>query len=636
MNSKLVFFAPSSYKVRGWVSLLAAVMLASAYFYSFSNTTILLFYIITFFWGGELFIRGALREAGKFYFGFNAFVTASALGAFGFYVLNNFGAARLINLSGDILMLPIIFALVNFIKAAELGRISDAFNFIESLDNFTARSAVRIDEDGAEKKVFTAELEPGDTILIKQGERVPVDCIVLKGFALVDEYLLTGNLMPSTRERGAAVYASSVNKGPAFEAEVVSLKSTSRIARVLQAVKENEKRNLIVPSPLEGCAGAVLLFFVAAALTQSAWGFWHDGMRNWQYWTAVFFMILACSGPAAYMAAVLLPSGFLKIGAARAGAYINNMPALKTLAMCSKIFIDKTGTLTVGRLEVASIQPAQGVKDVVLLKAALTSQLGAENMFESALKEYAKKLKVKEEKPLSAEAVPSLGMIARTAGGTIFAGRRAWIWERGVQVPPEEETGYTAFYVAQDKKYLGCIYFNDRLRANARGSAAYLKNQGKKLCLISGDNNAAVHAAAKKAGIEEFYANMFPQDKAAKIAAQTNLGESIAMIGDGFNDILALLKAKASIAFTARKNAHNSWVDIAVTSKDFGIIKKIFSYDKIQNSVIRQNILLAVFINIYTVYIVLYSKESMDWTLLPWYLAVSLLISALNSARLLK
>jgi P-type E1-E2 ATPase len=635
--SKTVLFDSSSYTLRGWVSVCCAAFMAAAYFCGFSPTLVLLVYIAALFWGGELFIRGALGEAAKFYFGFNALAAVSMLGAFAFFILNNFCGAG-VGVSGDILLPPLIFALANFVKAAELGRVKGAFAFIESADNFIPRSAIKI-EGGERKKLFSSEIEPGDTILVERGARVPLDAIVLKTAAEVDEYLLTGNVLPTVRQKGAVVYAASVNKGPAFTARVISLKSTSRIAKILRALKENEKRKLFSsPSPLESCATAVLAFFILLGALQAAWGIYWEGADKLIYRAAVFFFILACAGPAGYMAAALLPLALLKKGAARGGVMINNEGVLKTLTRADKVFIDKTGTLTSGRLEVAEVLPAAGVKPAEVIKAALLAQRDSGNIFETALKEYTKKDKIKSEKIISCEAFAGSGVLAATAKDTVIAGRAAWLKEMGISAAPaRDELGKTAVHVAKNGAYLGCVYFSDRLRANAGASVAYVKELGKKVCLISGDNPAAVQAAAAKAGIEEYYGNMFPQDKAAKIAAQANLGESIIMIGDGFNDILALLKADGAIAFApAGRNTFNSWVDIAVSSRDFGVIGRIFNFDKRQKTITRQNVLFAVLSGVCAVWFTIYFNNGAQWWQLPVFTAAAAAFAALNSARLLK
>lgn len=634
--SKLVFFSPSSYILRGWVSVFSVILIALAHFSGFSSTMVLFLYIIAFFWGGELFIRGALRELAKKYIGFNAFVSLSALSAFVFSVLNNFDGLPVIAVSGDVLIIPIIFSMANFIKAKELKYIGCSFRFIESLENFISRSALRV-EGKEEKKVFIKEIKIGDTILIKTGERIPLDGEIIKGSTLVDEHLLTGNITLAAKQKGDKVYAASINKGGEILVKAGSLKNTSRIAKVLEAVKENEKKKLICPSILENYSSYVMLFFIVVALAQFAYGMYFDKYGNIEYWLILFFFILSISGPISFMAAVLLPAAFVRSGALNHKIKINNLTALNILKDSTKIFIDKTGTLTTGKLEVSEIETAPDIKKSELIKAAFTAQQGADNIFAGALSEYALKERIKADKVVSMELYPSFGSVVKTAKDKIVAGRKAWLKDLGIEVPgADQEIKKTVFYVAKNDKFLGAIYFTDRLRANAKSTVAYLKKRGKSVALLSGDSRAAIEAVAQKAGIEEFYGDMFPQDKAAKISSQINLGENVTMIGDSFNDILALLQADTSVAFSSDKNAFSSWVDFAVGSRDFDSIRKIFELDARQNSTARQNILISVLFSLMGVYGVLILKYPAAWYHIIGLLLAAVFVIILNSVRLKK
>ncbi|MDR0953187.1 MAG: HAD-IC family P-type ATPase [Elusimicrobiota bacterium] len=634
LKDKLIFFAPASYILRGWVSVFAALILIIGYALPFSQTTMLLIALVAFFWGGDLFLIGAFKELRNFYIGFNTFISINTVCVFALYIANNFGQTQIFPINGIILLIPLTFIFANFIKVSELRNIGETFRFMQSLDNFIAKSAVRV--DGSEqKKVFTTEIELDDIILIKTGERVPLDSVITKGATLLEEHLLTGNITLSSKQEGDKIFAGTVNKGGVVEARVLAKKNSSRIAKILKAVKESENKKLLSPGILGRYSATLLIAFLLIGLAQFAWGFYSEPQKGVMYWVLLLLFTISLSGPLPYMAAMLSPLSYLKKGAAKFKITINNPRALQTLRKVGKVFIDKTGTLTTGKLEVALVEPASGISEAELITAAYTAQQGNNSIFASALADYAKTAKIKQSKVLSMEMHPSFGSIVKTKDSTIFAGRKTWLEERGVVIEnPASEENKTVFYVAVNSKYIGRIYFIDKLRANAKNVVNYLKKEGKEVALLSGDNTGALQAVAKKTGLDEYYGDMFPQDKAAKIAAQNNLGFTTAMIGDSFNDILALLQADASIAFAPTQNTFSTWVDAVIANKDFAAVKKIFEYDKKQQSIIRQNILISALLSLAVLWLVFIAGYAIAWYGMALLTLVAMALIILNSTRL--
>ena len=633
-NAKAVLFYPSSYFVRGWGSVFMAILLLMCYIFNFSATTKLFLTLITFFWGGELFIRGAILQLLRCYIGFNAFVVVSALAALLFSALNSLHEGISLPVHSGAAVMPFIFAASNFIKYFEIKHIGQSRKFMESLDGFIAKSVFKICDDGKVRKMFVSEVKLGDILIIKHGERVAVDCRITKGKTFVDESLLTGNITLAGKQVGGLLLAGSVNKGEEVEAEAISLKNTSKIAIILEEVKKSETKKIILPSILEIYAFKVLIFFFIIACLQFI------GSMLWQpekifYWFLVFLFILALSGPVTYMAAVLLPVYFTKRNAEKCGIFIQNDNALNLLNESTKIFIDKTGTLTAGRLEVSEIELAEKVKEEDLIRAAYVTQYCSESIFSFALKEYAKKNKFATPKITSMEFASNLGTIVKEGRNTIMAGRKSWLEQNGIEgLPISEYTQRTVFYVAKNGKYMGAVFFKDRLRANVKDTIAFMKQQGKKICLISGDNCGAVGAAANMAGIEEYYGEMFPQDKAARICAAANIGEKTIMLGDGFNDILALLQAGVGIAFNAANNVFVSWVDIIIKDRDFAAFKRIFGFQASRAKIIRQNVFISVLAGVLSYWYIMGACKSARWYDSFLIIFATVIVIMLNSKRI--
>lgn len=634
LSRKVVFFRPSSYLLRGWVSVFTGIALLLSYVFDFSSTTIFFISLIILIAGGELFLRGALIELKRGYFGFNGFISAAVLSAFAFSITNSVTGSLLLPVTGFILILPLTLCCANFIKARELARVNRSFKFMDMLDNFISKSAY-VEDKGKIIKVFAGEVKQGQTILIKTGDRVPLDCIITKGATLADERLLTGNITLASKQKGDMLFAGSINKGGEVYCEVKAARAFTKMAKIVNAVKESEHRKIDITSPLEIYSTRYFLFFTIFAVCIT--GLLAFNNINPYYLISSFLFIVAVSGPVAYMAAVLLPLKFVKMRALKSKIKINNISALEEVFKSTKFFIDKTGTLTTGRLEVSQIVPAQDVSQEDLLKAAFTAQKDNNNIFSDALCAYAQEHKIKADKLVSIQLFPSYGTSVKTAKSSILAGRKVWLEEQGVEIPiKNEDNQKTVFYIAKNGKFLGAVYFTDRLRANAKSTVEFLKEQGKSVCLISGDNVSAVAFAAKKCKVEEFYGDMYPDGKAAKISAQQNMGERVVMVGDGFNDILALLQASCSIAFTFSGSAFTGWVDIALNGKDFNGIKTVFQLYRRQYLIVRQNVYISIMFSLLIVYGLLSGGIFGAWYNLSIFIMVSILFIILNSARLLK
>ena len=630
---KLAYYPASSYALRGFVCLAFLLLILISQLFGFSNSISLIFALIVSFWGGSLFFAGALKELFRYYIGFNAFLYFSVLATLGFGIMGQIGG-QTANNGWAFVSIAFTLMVANFVKAREIGQLKNSFKFMESLDNFISPSCILITKNG-NKKVFCEEVKVGDIILLKTAHRLSFDGEIVKGATLFDENLLTGNITLASKQEGDRVLAGSVNKGKDVEIKVLSSRKSSNIARVLQAVKQSENRKLIKISTLENTSFAFLCAVMFIAILLGCL-FYFSYSQNSSYLpalTEVCYFIMLVS-PVAYMFSVLLPWHYLSGVTFKDKIKVNDINVLSRIKNSNKVFIDKTGTLTTGHLQVAEIVPAEAVSENTLMKAALSTQQNAQNIFALALKEWGIKNKMTPVKISSLELHPSYGALVRSGKDTYLAGRRTWLENKGINIPmAEEELQKTVFYVAKNNDFLGCIYFADRLRANAAATVKYLFSLKKKVSLISGDNTLAISAVAKKANIKEYYGNMYPTDKAAKISAEQNLGSTITMIGDGFNDILALLEADASIAFVPSNNLFTSWVDVIIKGKDFTLVKRIFDlYQKGWNTVCL-NLLLTVLIGLIC-YIVVSWDPFYGWHNFGGFFALNICIIFLNSVRL--
>lgn len=632
-TNKLTYYTSASYRFRGFICLIFLILITIIKLFGFSQNLGLIFALIVCFWGGGLFIVGALKELLRSYIGFNAFLSLSVFLTL-FWGILGVLQSETSNHGWVFVIISFTLMLANFIKAKDVGYLKSSFKFIESLDNFISPSCVLLTNEGP-KKVFCEEVKIGDIILLKNSHRLAFDGEIVKGATLFDENLLTGNITLASKQAGDRVLAGSINKGKDVEIKVLSSKKTSHIARVLDAVKQSENKKLIKVSVLEKKA---FVFLLSTLLIAVLLGFLSicnclEGNSYLHILSNVCFFVMITS-PVSYMFSVILPWHYLSKITFQGKIRINDITVLERTNNSTKVFIDKTGTLTTGHLQVAEIVPAKNISEEILMKAALSTQQNAQNIFAFALKEWGIKNKMIPLKISSLELHPSYGALVRSGEDTYLAGRRTWLESKGIEVPmPEEEVRKTVFYVAKNTTFLGCIYFTDRLRANASSTVKYLLGLKKRVCLLSGDNTLAISAAAKRAGIKEYYGNMYPTDKAAKINADQNLGEIITMIGDGFNDILALLQADASLAFVPTNNLFTSWVDIIIKGKDFTLVKRIFDLYRKGRQIISLNLLSTILIALLC-YVFVQNNAADIWLIFGGFFVLNIFIIFLNSVRL--
>lgn len=454
--------------------------------------------------------------------------------------------------------------------------------YIKKLDDFLPKSG-RLCVGRQFKKVFAGELKAGDLILVKQGERLPCDGIVKQGKTSIDEQLVTGNMLPTSKRAGSPVYAGTLNKSSPVYVEVTLPLPQSALMNVIEAVKNGELRRGNFASSLDAFSG--LLFPFAGLLSLGVYayilyrfGAFSAGLNEWFHYAGALLFCLALSCPPALVFVSVFPSFFARAGARAKKIKIQNIYALDELVRADTVFFDKTGTLTYGELRVSGVFPVKESLKQALLETVATAEQLVDGPFADAVNGYAKKHKVKTKSLLCFDVLPGLGVQASTRADKILAGRIQWIKEQGVEVPDELLSVEAAVIcVVKNGEFLGYLTLADELRRGAREMVDFLKSKGKDIILVSGDNESSVSSFSKQAGIDKMNFNVLPATKAEIITNLRGLGKRVIMVGDGFNDIIALLRADAGIVFASGRNVYNNWVDIILKRKDLYPLKDLFT-----------------------------------------------------------
>lgn len=406
-----------------------------------------------------------------------------------------------------------------------------------------------IRKDGALIKISPEQAAVGDIIIVKPGEKIPLDGVVIKGKSSIDSSALTGESVPQEAEEGCDVISGCVNLTALLEIRVTKEFGQSTVSKILELVENSSSKKAKTENFITKFAryytpcvviGAVLLAVIPSIVT-----------GNWSEWVqrALIFLVISC--PCALVISVPL-SFFGGIGgASKSGILVKGGNYLEVLSKAETIVFDKTGTLTKGVFNVTAIHPDQCSEESLLELAALAESYSDHPISKSLREAYAKELDPS--RVGDVEELTGRGVKAVIDGKTIFVGNNRLMEEQGISWHPCHKTG-TTVHTACDGVYLGHIVISDELKADSAEAIAALKTVGvKKTVMLTGDADEVGKETAKKLGIDEAYARLLPADKVAKteeLLKQKTDG-SLVFVGDGINDAPVISRADVGIAMGA-------------------------------------------------------------------------------------
>ena len=451
----------------------------------------------------------------------------------------------------------------------EMRARAGASSAIKALMDLTPTKASVI-RNGVEIEVPTAEVLAGETLVIRPGNKIPVDGTVESGESLVDESMLTGESMPVQKKPGATVIGATINKSGSFRYKATKVGADSALAQIVKLVQEAQ--NSKAPAQLLADKAAQWLVIVAIVIglaTFAVWFWWIGEPLLFAVTMTITVFVIACPdalGLATPMA-VMVSTG---LGAMN-GILFKNASALEDATKLNVIVFDKTGTLTVGRPEVVEIVLADGVTEDVLLTAAAAVEQGSDHPLAQAVLRRAAKLTIVA--PTGFESLDGMGARAETAGGTVFLGNRRLmdaqklaLGKLEAQATRLQGDGRTVVHVAQAGKVLGLIAIADAIRPTSKAAVAKLRERGIELVMLTGDNAATAKRIAADLGIDTVLADVLPAQKADKIKELQATGKKVGMVGDGVNDAPALTQANVGFAIGAG-------TDVAMESADVVLMK---------------------------------------------------------------
>ena len=424
--------------------------------------------------------------------------------------------------------------------------------------------------DGSEIEVSTSEVMAGDLVVIRPGNKIPVDGLVEQGESLVDESMLTGESMPVQKGPGDTVIGATINTSGSFRYKATKVGADTALAQIVKLVQEAQ--NSKAPAQLLADKAAqwlVIAAVVVGLVTFAVWFWWIGQPLLFAVTLTITVFVIACPdalGLATPMA-VMVGTG---LGAMN-GILFKNASALEDATKLNVIIFDKTGTLTIGKPEVVEMVTAAGItEDAVLLAAAAVEQ-GSAHPLAQAILRRASELTVTA--PTGFKSIDGMGAQAETADGTVFLGNRLLMDTQNLALGALEAAatrlqgeGRTVVHVAQKGRVIGLIAIADAARPTAKAAVAKLRERGIEVVMLTGDNAGTAKRIAADLGIESVMADVLPDQKAAKVKELQARGKRVGMVGDGVNDAPALTQADVGFAIGAG-------TDVAMESADVVLMK---------------------------------------------------------------
>jgi len=470
----------------------------------------------------------------------------------------------------------VITTLVLLGQVLELRARQRASGAIRALLDLAPQQAHRIAGEGSEKDISLIDVQPGDRLRVRPGERIPVDGVILEGASAVDESMVTGEPMPVDKSVGEKVIGGTLNASGSFVMKAERVGSETMLAQIVKLVSEAQRSR----APMQRLADRVAAYFVPAVIATAVLAF-----LGWMLFgpeprfahalvAAVSVLIIAC--PCALGLATPM-SIMVAVGrGAHAGVLVRNAEALETLAKVDTLIVDKTGTLTEGKARVTRINVFAGnnFTDDSLLSIAASLERLSEHPLARAIVFAAEEKRLPLATPSEFRSISGRGVEGFVSGKRVVAGTVNFLREQGVEIsgdqqaadPQQDSSAVTPLYVAVDGRTVGVIFLSDRIKPSTPEAIRALRAEGIRLVMLTGDRRAVAARVASELAIEEVEAEIRPQQKAEIVKRLRDQGRVVAMAGDGINDAPALAASDVGIAM-------GTGTDVAIESAGITLLK---------------------------------------------------------------
>jgi Cu+-exporting ATPase len=500
----------------------------------------------------------------------------------------------------------IIVALIllgRFLEAGARGRTSEAIRRLIGLRPTTAR----VVRNGEEIDIPVDQVVIGDTVLVRPGEKIPVDGIVTDGYSAVDESMLTGESMPVEKTPGQKLFGATINANGALYFEATQVGGETVLAQIIKLVEDAQGSK----APIQRLADQVASYFVPAVIIASiaAFAFWMflgpAPVLTFSTLVLVSVLIIACPCALGLATPTAIIVGTGK--GAEHGVLIKQAQALEIAHKVDTVVLDKTGTLTTGKPVVTDliVSDDTGSSESALLFLAASAERGSEHPLGEAIVMEAQSRGLELESASDFRAIPGRGISAQVSGHTVLFGNQALMEDSGVslnglveQASALAAQGKTPMYLASDDRAIGLIAVADTVKPEAAEGLAKLRNMGLEVVMLTGDNVQTAHAIASQLGVDRVEAEVLPQDKAAVIKRLQAEGRVVAMVGDGINDAPALAQSDVGMAMASGTDVAMESADITLMRSDVDGVAIALDLSRQTIRTIKQNLFWAFFYNV--------------------------------------
>ena len=584
------------------VVLGAIIMVLSMVVPSFSGKPYLLWVLATpvQFWAGLRFYRGAWGALRHRTADMNTLITVGTSAAYFYSVVAVLFPGAFIsgviepNLYFDTsAMIIALILLGRFLEARAKGQTSQA---IKKLVGLKPKTALVI-KDGQETEIPVDDVRVGDVVLVRPGERIPVDGIIRQGYSTVDESMITGESIPVEKNVGDEVIGASINRTGSFQFEATKVGKDTTLAQIIRLVEEAQGSK----APIQRLADVVVSYFVPTVIAIAIVTFiiWllvgPPSALTFAILNFVAVLIIAC--PCALGLAT--PTAII-VGTGKGAEYgilIRSAETLEKAKQINTILMDKTGTLTMAEPKVTNIITNKFFSAEDVLRMAASAERGSEHPLGEAIVRAARKKRLKLPPAEKFNVIPGHGVEARVTGKELLLGNLRLMKDRGISLNGMEKEagrlwarGKTVMFLGVDSRVVGIIALADTIKPKAKEALEGLHNMGIEMVMITGDNRRTAEAIARQLGIDRVLSEVLPEHKAQEVKKLQQGGRVVAMVGDGINDAPALAQADVGIAIGTGTDIAVETGDITLISGDLTGIATAISLSKRTMRTIKQNL----------------------------------------------